>query len=189
MKSRKTKLADHAEQLEAWFTATPPLTLDQARARLLSEHGLSVSASRLSTWWASREKQRTIAEAQAKVLASIASGAAINRAVTDAQAKDAPPEMLTIIGLLKTTILQQSVSAADNPESLALLPALMRPVIEWMRLQQARETSDLEREKFAQTLKTKIDAGLDELAAQIGADPEARRHYEAFRAVVTKATA
>lgn len=189
MKPRASKLDPYAEQITAWFRGTPALTIEQACARLLSEHGLSVSAGRLSDWWSARESNRTIKEAQDTVLASIARGAAINRTVTEAQAKDAPPEMLTIIGLLKTMILQLSVNAAGNPELLELLPSLMKPVVDWLKLQQAKETSDLERAKFTQQLKTKIEAGLDELATQIGADPEARRHYEAFRSVVTKATA
>jgi len=148
MKARATKLQEHAEQLASWFRESPPVTLAEARARLQRLHGLSVSESRLSTWWSEQETRRAIQQAQDTVLSSIARGAQLNRTITSAQAKDAPPEMLTIIGLLKTMILQLSVNAADNPELLEMLPALMRPVVDWLKIQQAGQALSLQRDRF-----------------------------------------
>lgn len=183
-KRQPSKLDGHEEQIAQWFREEK-LTLAQAAARL-GEQGVKVSASRLSDWWSRYQSDELQAEAEAKLFADLATGSRIAREV-GAMAADAPTQVATLIKLLERLILQVSVRG-ELPTQLKVIPSLIAPVLEWSRQQLGAEKLALDRDKYANALKSKIEAGLDALAAQIGDNAEARSLYDQFRAVVTEAT-
>lgn len=185
MKRQASKLDGHEAELTRWFREEK-LTLGQAIARL-ADRGVTVSASRLSDWWSRYQQDELQAEAEAKLFADLASGSRVAREVGE-MAATAPTQVATLIKLVERLILQVSVRG-ELPTQLKVIPTLIAPVLEWSRQQLGAEKLALDREKYATALKTKIDAGLDALAGQIGDNPEARALYERFRAVITEATA
>lgn len=184
MKDKASKLDAHEAELAEWFRKEK-LTLAQAVARL-AERKVKVSPSRLSAWWAKYQNDALQVEAETKLYADLASGSRIAKEVGD-MAADAPTQIATLIKLVERLILQVSVRG-ELPTQLKVIPALIAPCLEWSRQQQSADKLALDRERYANTLKTKIEAGLDELAQQIGDNREARDLYDQFRAVVTAAT-
>jgi hypothetical protein len=129
MKARPSKLDDFADKLREWFTPKEQggeaLTLAQARNRL-SELNCSVSVSRLGDWWEAKRAELL----QEKMLADIASGAQFNRQLEKQLAANAPPELLTLMKLIKTLIAQLAVNGAADQDTLKLVGQLSSLVLE-----------------------------------------------------------
>ena len=180
MKQRPSKLDPYADDLRRWF-GEEKVTLEAARDRLTAL-GVNVSSARLSEWWA-QEQGRDMEE---QLLVDVAAGSRLAREIS-AEAADAPPQLAPLIKLIERLIMTVS-TRGDLSTQLKHVPMLIAPVMEWSRQQHSAERLALEKQKFATTLKSKIEIGLDEIAAQIGENPEARRLYDQFRAVVNAAT-
>lgn len=180
MKQRASKLDPHAEKLRQWF-GPEKVTLEVARQRLADE-GVSVSAARLAEWW-EQEQGRDMEE---QILIDVTNGSRLAKEIAD-EASDAPPQITTLIKLIERLVIMVS-TRGDLPTQLKHLPKLIAPALEWSRQQHGAERLALEKQKFATSLKSRIEIGLDEIAAQIGENPEARRLYDQFRAVVNAAT-
>lgn len=184
MKSKPSKLDAHEADLADWFRREK-LTLSEAVARL-GERQVKVSPSRLSAWWSKYQADAMTAEAEAKLYADLASGSRIAKEVGE-MAVNTPTQVATLIKLVERLILQVSVRG-DLPQQLKVIPSLIAPCLEWSRQQQTAAKLTLDQEKYAAGLKSKIEAGLDELAKQIGDNRAARELYDQFRSVVTEAT-
>lgn len=188
-KTKPSKLDPHTEQLVAWFTPAPQgegLTLDQARGRLLELHGLQVSTGRLSQWWESWQQARL----QERVLARITAGAEQSRQIEKQFSKDAPPEVDTIIKLLRVLIMQLSVQATAQPDLLDVVNPIMRSVLNFEKVKQKDRELTLDREKFeVETAEKLLDAALRQKADELNAsnlsqaDKIAAMRREAFRSV------
>lgn len=138
MKARESKLDPHAEKLIAWFTAKKEggegLTYMQARNRL-SELGVAVSVNALFRWW-SRYSQ---AQLQERLLTDIASGAQFNRQLEKSLGANPPPELQTLITLIRTLVAQLAVNSAMNPDTLKLVGHLTALVLEYEKSRGSHE--------------------------------------------------
>jgi len=142
-KQKKSKLDPYSAELERWFADN--LTLDDARARLQNLYSLSVSPSLLSDWWEKRQQQRL----QDRVLEKIATGAQAVKRVEKQFAKDAPPEVETLIKLHRVLIMQLSLQATANPELLKVATKAMTPVMTYLKVQEQRADRHLEERRVA----------------------------------------
>lgn len=105
------------------------------------------------------------------------------------QAKSAADELaeaVTKLPQMKVTAAQAREVAQAGFEILASRnrdPALFAML---SKGELERERLRLEREKFEWSKKTDIERALDVLAEELGENDEARRHYEAMKAALTK---
>lgn len=148
-KSKGSKLDAFAAELLAWESAKPPVTLEAMRERL-AQRGCSVSSGRLSDFLSAQRQQAQTEARMAKVLGSIASGAQTVQRVESEFAKNAPPELATLIRLLQVLIMELSTQAFADPALLELVASLMKPVLEFAKLDVKRGSLNLDRQKFAQ---------------------------------------
>src|ERR1051325_3565561 len=142
-KAKKSKLDPHSAELERWFDEK--ITLEDARTRLQERYSLSVSPSLLSDWWEKRQQQRL----QDRVLDRISSGAAAVKQVEKQFAKDAPPEVETLIKLHRVLIMQLSLQATANPELLKTASDCMKPVMAYLKVQEQRADRHWEERRVA----------------------------------------
>jgi len=142
-KAKKSKLDPHSAELERWFDEK--ITLEDARTRLQERYSLSVSPSLLSDWWEKRQQARL----QERVLDRISSGAAAVKQVEKQFAKDAPPEVETLIKLHRVLIMQLSLQATANPELLKTASDCMKPVMAYLKVQEQRADRHLEERRVA----------------------------------------
>lgn len=159
-KQIKSRLDPHAETLALWFTPRDQgglgLTLEEASKRLLKEHGVKVSLSRLSFWWQDQQ-QRAL---QAKVLAGIATGARLNRDIEAQFAKHPAPEFDSLLRLFKTITLQLAVNGQTDPDLLRLAESFGRLIMEERK---ASTSAKLKEQELA--LETRRVALLESKAA------------------------
>lgn len=130
MKSKPSKLDAYAERLEEWFGADKK-SLEEVQKQLALD-GCSVSRSRLSDWWANRQKEKM----QAALLGQITSGARQCQEVEAALGKTGAPELDTLMKLHRVLIFKLSTMGNIDPEMLELVNRMMRPVIQVARLKQ-----------------------------------------------------
>lgn len=171
MKSRPSKLDDVAEHLDKWF-GEEKASLAIAQQRLVSEYDIQVSLGRLSSWWADRQ-QRLVQE---QLLERVASGARFVRDLEDRFSKDAPPELSTLVNLLKLLVMQLSVHGAADPKTLSIVSGLMKPVMDFAKLQQAQQELELSRARFQRdTCDTFLRWVADERAREISTSNDDHR--------------
>jgi len=141
-KQRASKLDEYAERLDEWFLAGKTLAQAQEQLRL---DGVSVSLSRLSDWWSARQTARQ----QEKLLAQIATGARQCQEVEKQLAiSGGAPELETLIKLHRVLILKLSAEGNANPELLELVGQMMKPVIEFSKLEQKKRELELNEKRF-----------------------------------------
>lgn len=150
MKRRASKLDGWEEKLTEWL-GTERLRLADAQKRL-AEQGCAVSLGRLSQWWEARQRERM----RERLMGSIATGAKLNADLDAAFAKSPAPGMERIAELLKVLTLQLAVQGGTDPEMLGMVPALLRPVVDHMKVEQRDREIELAQEKFA-FLKAKAE--------------------------------
>ena len=141
-KRKESKLDNYADQLEQWLGAEQ-MTLSQAQEQL-AKMGCVVSLGRLSEWRRGRAWERT----RAQLLEQIAEGARHCEEVEKEFGKNPPPELETLIKLHRLTILQLSAQKNADRETISLVTALMRPVMEWARLEEKRRERELAEQKY-----------------------------------------
>jgi len=59
-----------------------------------------------------------------------------------------PPELETLIKLHRVIILQLSAQMNSNPDAVRWVTALMKPVMDWARLQEQRRERELAERKY-----------------------------------------
>lgn len=163
MKVRQSKLDAYADQLTEWFVAEK-VTLQAAQERL-SGLGCAVSVSRLGAWWESQQQQRM----QDQLLERIASGAQACQQIEKQFSKDAPPELETLLKLLRVQIMTLSVQGQADPELLQLAGNLLKPIMEHLKIEQKREELGLAKDKYRREtcelfLKWRSDQRASEIA-------------------------
>lgn len=129
MKLPGSKLDPHADDLERWFTPADQggegLSLKDAQARL-RERGIEVSLGRLCKWW-----QRRSAEiSERDFLARIASGAETMRKIEAEFSSNPPAEIEALMRLLRVVVAELTVQGSTDPKKLALIPVLIKPVLD-----------------------------------------------------------
>ncbi|MDB6109775.1 MAG: hypothetical protein JWR69_1525 [Pedosphaera sp.] len=182
MKQKPSKLDAFATQLEQWF-GVDKITLEDAQARL-KELGCSVSSSRLGEWWEARLTQRM----QDQLLGQIASGSRQCKEVERQFGENPAPELETLVKLHRVLILKLSTQANVAPEMVELVTDLMKPVMEFAKLQEKRADRELEQTRFAESMRTKLQSGLDAVAQAFKGKPEAMKLYQQARAMIARET-
>lgn len=169
MKARESKLDPHAEKLVAWFTAKKEggegLTLLQAQNRLL-ELGLKVSINTLSCWWQQHQQSRL----RDKMLSDIASGAQFNRQLEKSLGDNPPPELQTLIKLIRTLVAQLALNGSADGEALKLVGSLTSLVLDHdkSRANYTLKEKDLEIKERRIVLLEQKAAQADQAKATLG---------------------
>lgn len=84
---------------------------------------------------------------QTKLLDQISRGAAQCREIERNLAGNPAPELETLIKLFRVIILKLSVEANVAPDLLKLVNALMKPVLDWARLEEKRKEREFAEHK------------------------------------------
>ena len=174
-KRNQSKLEHHAEQLDEWF-GQDASTLAEARARL-GKLGCPVTPARLSEWRRAREWKRT----REQLLNQIAEGARHCAEVEREFGKNPPPELETLIKLHRVMVLQFSSQKDAKRETIGLVTALMRPVMDWARLQEKRKDRELAEQKHRDQVEAQNAASARELEtakSEGGLSPETLEKIE-----------
>ncbi|MDE1907216.1 MAG: hypothetical protein KGH75_12280 [Rhodospirillales bacterium] len=141
-KEKKSKLDQFAERLDGWF-GVEKKTISEVQKELALD-GCSVSAGRLSEWWAERQRQHM----QQSLLAQISIGANQVKEVEQAWGKNPPPELSTLIKLHRTLIWKLTTAGNVDPELLGLVSGLMKSAMEFDKLVVKKSELELTRQKF-----------------------------------------
>ena len=120
------------------------------------------------------------------MLGRISFGAEHYREIVEYLAKYPPPEMETLVALLRWIIFNQCAQLQRKPALARLIASMMRVVMDWALLQERVKMRELAQKKFKESMRTKLEAGLDDLAEAVGGDPKAKKAYQEFRTIVTK---
>lgn len=175
MKQKPSKLDGYAERLDEWFSGG--MTLDQAKEQLRLD-GCSVSRSRLGEWWSARLQGKQ----EDALLRQIATGARQHQDVLQEFAKHPAPELETIIKLHRVLILKLSTQANADPDMLELLGRLMKPTMEFAKLQEKRRELELLEQKYRDLVaerKAAIEAEIGKARTKGGVTAETLEKIEA----------
>lgn len=160
----KSKLDQYAEQLAAMDAERKTLAEMQA---WLKQEGCAVANSTLSSYLEGLRQAAT----QASILERITSGAQQCAAIEKQFAKNPAPGMETLVGLLRVFILNLSANSSVDPKLLSVAASLLQPVLKWNEMQLKQSALMLDREKFKESLRSKIQAGLDQILAEANNNP------------------
>jgi hypothetical protein len=181
VKARPTKLLEFAEQIADLEAAQKTLA---EIAAALAESGCKVSLSRLSDFMAQQRQLR----AQEALLGQIASGARACKEVQQQFAANPSPQLETLISLHRVLVMKLSTQAAVDPAMIELVTSLMKPVMDWAKLQEKAKDREFEISKHNESLRTKLQAGLDELASSLKGNAEAMKLYAQMRQLISRET-
>jgi len=115
------------------------------------------------------------------LLAQIGEGARHCKAIEAEFGKNPPPELETLIKVHRVMVLQLSSQKETERETIGLVTALMRPVMEWARLQEKRKERELAQEKYRAQVaaqKAAIQRELEAAKADGGLTPETLEKIE-----------
>lgn len=167
MKSRPSKLDEHAALLTELFDREPPATLAEAQAEL-EKRGCKVSLGGLSAWWSKVLDGRR----QDLMLQRIAGSREWDEKI-DAALRDNPaPELAQLIALLRILVKKTMIEGQTDPEMLDRVPALLKQVLEAKKREQdeARLAFDIHRWQV-ETLDLLLKHLEDERIKAIAAGP------------------
>lgn len=178
-------LGPHKEDLRQWFAIEMPFDdiLERLKKKKVktTKQALSKMRQRMQ-----REQLQEI------VLDRIATGAAAHARVTKELGANPAPAIQTLIALIQNLIFTIT-TAGRGFMNIEDVTGLMRPVLEWVKIQEKREDRALDREKFEAAQRTKIESGLDAIESEVKGNPEAARIFAKLRTMLldtpSKATA
>lgn len=182
LKEQKSKLDPFISKIAHWFEVEKA-TIDEVKERL-GQLGLEVTRDWLGRWW----QDRSIRLMRDKIFAQLALGSRQCRAVEDGFGDNPPPELETLIKLHRVLIMNYCAALAERPELIKLITLMMKPVMEWARLEEAKKAREFAESRFKEYLRTKLEAGLDQLAQHIKSDTGAREAYDNFKAAIGRIT-
>jgi hypothetical protein len=87
-------------------------------------------------------------ELQERLLAQIADGAVLCEEVERALGQNRTPQLETLVKVYRVLVLKLCVEAQGAPSLLKLANELMRPVLEWARLEEKRKERELAEQKY-----------------------------------------
>ena len=93
-------------------------------------------------------KPRARQALQQKLLNQISRGAALCREIERSLAGNPAPELETLIKLFRVIILKLSIEANAAPDLLKLVNDLMKPVLDWARLEEKRKGREFAEHKY-----------------------------------------
>jgi hypothetical protein len=138
----ESKLDRFQEQLDEWLTPRKDggegFTQLKVRKELLPKLGCSVSCSRLSDWWAARRSEL----GQAKMIEQIRTGSAATKKVAQEFAENPAPEIALVIKMIQVLVMKFSAQANVDPAQIEYLVALLKPVMDWVKIQEHGKDRD-----------------------------------------------
>jgi DNA-binding phage protein len=87
-------------------------------------------------------------EARKHLLERLAQAAKLCREVKAMLRKEPGPELETIIQIHRLLVLQLSTEAQESPELLRLANLLIKPLMDWARLEETRKERELAEQKY-----------------------------------------
>lgn len=151
-----------------------------AQANALQEWGLKVGPKALHRWF---HKDDGL-----KVLSFIASGASMNQKIEEAYQQNPEPAVETLVKLCKTLVMQLSVQGATDPEKLKAANFLFGNVLDFLKIQEKAKDREFNEIKFKESLKTKLQSGLDAVAEAFRGNPDAMQFYTRARSMIERET-
>jgi hypothetical protein len=124
-----------------------------------------------------RASKKRAAGVQEKVLAQIARAAERCREVEELLSRIPTPELETLIKLHRVLILKFSAEAEFAPELLKLAKDLMKPVMDWARLEEQSKRRELAGRKCHDAVEAE-KAARDRTADEEGLRPETLQKIE-----------
>ena len=158
---------------------TPAMTLEAVAVAIQASHGFSVAISTLSEWhsWYSLERRMLNARNRAN-----------QTALQLAANPDFTPEE---IDRAAQTVFTSEMLEGGNVKGYVALAtlALQRETIKQnaARIELSKQALEHEKQKLTTAAKTKIEAGLDALFAEIKGNPKAEQLFRQLQEVVKKA--
>jgi hypothetical protein len=140
---RKSKLKPYAERLDQWF-GVEHLSIAEVQKKLWEDCSVRVSSGRLSEWWSERQAQQM----QDKFLATVASGARQCQEVEKQFGKNPPPDLETLVKMLRVLVMDLTIKGATNPLYLEFADGLIKRALEFAKLQTRQGALELLRSKF-----------------------------------------
>jgi len=104
-----------------------------------------------------------------QLLSQISQGARLCAEVESKLSQDPAPELETLIKVYRVLILKLSLEANVAPELFKLASGLMKPVMDWARLQEKRRELELAEQKYRDHVEARKTAQAREARAQAGA--------------------
>jgi hypothetical protein len=133
------------------------------RSRSRSRNRIGTAAPALE---GSRDDVR--GQVQEELLAQITHGGRLCVEIEKQFGENPAPELETLIKLYRVLILKFSLEAQVAPELFRLVTDLMRPVMEWARLQEKRRERELAEQKYRDQVRTQKANQAKEQQAQSG---------------------
>ena len=125
---------------------------------------------------ASEPEAESPQELQERLLEQIAEGGKLCRE-TETQLRQHPcPELETIIKLYRVLVLRLSAEAQAMPDRFHMMSALMRPVMEWARLEEKRKLRELAEQKYRD--ETAVQKAKEQRGADSVLRPETLKRIE-----------
>lgn len=172
----RNRLTPHREDLREWFRAELPYAeiLERLKKRKVKSSISAIGEYRQRLY---RE------ELQETVLTRIATGAMARDKVVKELGIHGTADVGTLIALIQNLIFVLTTSSR-SAMSVDDVTALLRPVLDWVKVLEKRADRELEREKFGFLQKSKIEVGLDAIEAEVRGNAEAARVFARLREVV-----
>jgi hypothetical protein len=136
-KPGRSKLDPFAEELAAWFDKEN-LTGQEACDRLEKEHGLKVGHMTVLHWW----QRHRLKNLQDELLRDIAESAKDCAEIEAAFAKNPAPAIKLLIKLNRLTALRLNKEGRMDPGLVRLMTVVMKPVLDWARLEEQRRARE-----------------------------------------------
>ena len=135
------KLGPFVARLEQWFGAEQ-LPVPEAQRRLKTL-GCDVPLNVLTEWRRTRE-QRAL---QKQFFSMLKEAGQQCRAIEEEFGRLPAPELETLIKVHRSMVLKLSMQANLTPEALVMVSTLMKPVLEWGRLEEKRRDREFAERK------------------------------------------
>jgi hypothetical protein len=160
------------------------LSYAEAIAELRKDGFGGCSPSTLCAWWQARQREKI----QERLLGQIASGARQCQEVERELGKSPPPDLETLIKLHRVLVMKLSTQANVDPSLFKALGYLMKPVLEFAKLQEKRAARELDETKWKESLRKKLESGLDAVADAFKANSQAMELYQQAREMISQNT-
>jgi len=135
-KATKSKLDPFADQLEEWFEVEKRSARDAQQ--LLEQRGCKVSHTTVLDWW----RRRQMKKLQDQLLCDIAESAQECSDLEAHFAKNPAPAIDILIKLHRVAALRLNKQGQTDPDLLRLMTILMKPVLDWARLEEQRKVRE-----------------------------------------------
>lgn len=145
----------------------------------LKADGVGISSGALSRWLSSWQLRQLFQLADADTMEFIRQLKERNPNLPESELQQFGAEYFQM----------QAMKMGDAKTFLKFATARTKAEMEKAKLAQRDRALEFDQKKFAASLKTKIEHGLDALFEEIKGNAEARALFEKFKAVVTNATA